>query len=70
MFIDAAAAAVGDLARSHLKGYDGLSSATQTLQLRVEELSVLSDREYSHSDYFLILVTCDLLVIFRQNVET
>ncbi|TGO66011.1 hypothetical protein BOTNAR_0070g00120 [Botryotinia narcissicola] len=36
-------AAAGDLARSNLKGYDGLSSATQTLQLRVEELSVLSD---------------------------
>ncbi|TGO54546.1 hypothetical protein BCON_0105g00060 [Botryotinia convoluta] len=34
--------AVGDLARSNLKGYDGLSSATQTLQLRVEEPSVLS----------------------------
>ncbi|KAF7902422.1 hypothetical protein EAF00_002325 [Botryotinia globosa] len=28
-------AAAGDLARSNLKGYDGLSSATQTLQLQV-----------------------------------
>ncbi|KAF7910786.1 uncharacterized protein EAF01_002295 [Botrytis porri] len=34
--------AVGDLARSNLKGYNGLSSATQTLQLRVEESSILS----------------------------
>ncbi|TGO37008.1 hypothetical protein BHYA_0108g00040 [Botrytis hyacinthi] len=35
--------AVSDLARSNLKRYEGLSSATQTLKLRVEELSVLSD---------------------------
>ncbi|TGO28932.1 hypothetical protein BPAE_0021g00570 [Botrytis paeoniae] len=34
--------AVGDLARSNLKEYGGLSSASQTLQLRVEEASVLS----------------------------
>ncbi|THV45761.1 hypothetical protein BGAL_0453g00030 [Botrytis galanthina] len=45
-------AAVGDLARSYLKEYDGLSSATQTLQLRVEELSVLSDHIVSfEADY-------------------
>ncbi|KAF7938545.1 uncharacterized protein EAE98_000883 [Botrytis deweyae] len=34
--------AVGDLARCNLKGYDALGSASQTLQLRVGEPSVLS----------------------------
>ncbi|KAF7953860.1 uncharacterized protein EAE97_001259 [Botrytis byssoidea] len=41
--------AVGDLARSNLKGYDGLSSATQTLQLRVEESSILSSLVFHQS---------------------